>query len=439
MLPINIHTIDLTINKLGIVSLESATIQQIRALTTELEVASGEKFVRLELADPGLAPTQVGVSAECAALKRGVAGFYPKVEGVKTLKKAGSQFFKLFHNIDLEPKFIVPIAGSALGSFTLLLLLKQQSPGKDKVLIFGPAFPMHINQAKIVGLTPVIIDIDECRGANLAAALDQVLAANDIAAMIYSVPNNPSWLTLSLAELQIIGEAATRYGVTVIEDQSNCGMDFRTDYSVPGREPFIPTIARFTGNYTVLLSASKIFNYAGQRIGLVCISQQVYESQHESLRAIYNTDTFGDSYVYGLLGNVTAGTANSSQHALAAMLNAACDGAVDFIDGAREYDLRGALTKQAFIEVGFNLMYEKDDDGRQISNGLTFTVGYDGLTSGELQKQLLSFGISTLSLQPTGSKRNGVAVSVSSLATPDIFADLQKRLRLFKQQIDATD
>ncbi len=431
MLPIDINTIDLAANSLGIVSLESATIQQIRALTSELEKRSGETFVRLELGDPGLPPVEVGVRAECAALKRGVAGYYPKIEGVKTLKHAGSQFLKLFHNINLEPKFILPIAGSALGSFSLMLLLKHVAPTRQKILILGPAFPLHINQAKIVGYTPVIIDIDEVRGERLAEALETALAGDDVAAIIYSVPNNPSWLTLSLAELKIIGDAANRHQIIVIEDQANCGMDFRTDYSFPGREPYIPTVARYTPLYVMLLSASKIFSYAGERIGLVCISKDVYNLQSDALLSTYATNVLGDSYVYGLLGNITAGTANAAQFALTAMLDAACDGGIDFIDDAREYDLRSALAKQTFIEAGFNIIYKRDDDDRNISNGICFTIGYDNMTSVELQKNLLAFGISTLSLLPTGSKRYGVTVSVASLTSPDRFADMQNRLRLF--------
>ncbi len=430
MLPIDVNTINLTINKLGIVSLESATIQQVRALATALERTAGERFVHLELVDPGLAPAQVGISAECAALKRGVAGTYPPVEGVKTLKQAGSQFFKLFHNISLEPNYVIPVAGAAIGSFTLLLLLKQLMPRRKKVLIFGPAFPLHIKQAKIVGLTPVIIDIYDCRGDKLAARLDETLADNSVAAILFSIPNNPTWLNLSRRELQIIGKAATNHNIIVIEDQTNCGMDFRADYSVPGREPYIPTTAAYTNNYVVLFSASKIFNYAGQRVGLACISKHVYESQYKTLLPIYNTASFGDSYVYGMLANLTAGPANAAQYALTAMLDAACDGAVDFIDDAREFDLRCALTKQAFLENGFHFVYDKDDQN-PISNGLNFTVGYDDLTSSQLQIQLLRFGIATLSLSPTGSARNGVSVCVSSLASPDTFAELQKRLRLF--------
>jgi aspartate/methionine/tyrosine aminotransferase len=431
VLPINTNNINLALNKLGIVSLESATIQQIRVLVTELEQSSGEHFVHLELGDPGLAPLQVGVRAQSAALKRGVAGYYPKIEGVKTLKKAGSQFLKLFHNIDLEPQYFVPTAGSAFGSFSLLLLLKNLYPDKQKLLIFGPAFPLHINQAILLGFTPVIIDIDDYHGTKLADKINETLANNDVAGMIYSVPNNPSWLTLSLNELQIIGEIASQHSLIVIEDQSNCGMDFRTDYSVPGREPYIPTIARFTNLYAILLSASKIFSYAGERIGLVCLSPDAYNLPIDSMHDKFHTSNLGDSYIYALLGNVTAGTSNSAQHALTAMLDAACDGAVDFIDDAREYDLRCTLTKQAFLEVGFHFIYAKDDNDQTISNGLSFTVGFDDMSSAELQKNLLMFGISTLSLKPTGSSRNGVAVSVASLTSPDIFADLQNRLRLF--------
>jgi hypothetical protein len=52
----------------------------------------------------------------------------------------------------------------------------------------------------------------------------------------------------------------------VIEDLAYFGMDFRKDISKPGVPPYQPTIAKYTDNYILLISTSKVFSYAGQRI-----------------------------------------------------------------------------------------------------------------------------------------------------------------------------
>ena len=52
--------------------------------------------------------------------------------------------------------------------------------------------------------------------------------------ILYSNPNNPSWICLNEEELKIIGEISMKYDVTVIEDLAYFGMDFRKDLSNPG-------------------------------------------------------------------------------------------------------------------------------------------------------------------------------------------------------------
>lgn len=45
-------------------------------------------------------------------------------------------------------------------------------------------------------------------------------------------------------------------------------MDFRQDLSTPYQAPFQPSVAHYTDNYVLLISGSKAFSYAGQRIGV---------------------------------------------------------------------------------------------------------------------------------------------------------------------------
>jgi hypothetical protein len=244
------------------------------------------------------------------------------------------------------------------------------------------------------------------------------------------VPNNPAWTNFTEDELRMIGEAASANDVCVIEDQACFGMDFREDYSVPGKPPYVPTVAKYAEKYVVLLSASKIFNYSGQRVAVACISPNIFDAPSGVVQDLYEYPTLGECYVRGLLFNSTGGVTHSSQHAFAAMLNAACDGTLDFIDDAREYELRSTLAKQMFCDNGFHIVYD-NDLGRKISDGIYFTIGYENMPAEELQTQLFLYGISTNSLPLTGSSQPGVSVSVAALGQPDWFAMLELRLRAF--------
>ena len=67
----------------------------------------------------------------------------------------------------------------------------------------------------------------------LKEKLESYLKKGNISAVIYSNPNNPSWICLKDEELKIIGELATQYDVIVLEDLAYFAMDFRQDLSTP--------------------------------------------------------------------------------------------------------------------------------------------------------------------------------------------------------------
>lgn len=433
MLPIEEKDLQSVIDQLGIVDITTATIRQICSLAAALEQHSNTEFVHLEIGNPGLPAESVGVEAEIAALRSGVANKYPAIEGIKPLKEAASDFIKAFLDVNVPAKCIVPTVGSMQGSFTLQLLLKDRVPGKDTLLIFNPGFPAQRHQAKILGLEIADFDIYEHRGAALRDKLEEILSSGRITAMIYSNPNNPAWTNLTDEELQIIGEMATKYDVIVLEDLAYLGMDFRTYTGEPYKAPFIPTVAKYTDNYILLLSASKIFSYAGQRIALVCMSDKVYHTHYPSICDFFEMPNFGDCYVYGILYAASSGTSHSAQHALAAMMRAAVDGKLKFIDTCSDYAKRAERIKKIFTDNGFHIVYDLDVN-RPISDGFFFTIGYRDMTSEKLQRELIRHGISSISLPTTGSKQNGIRACVSNITLEETYKNLEDRLKAFNEE-----
>lgn len=430
MLPISEQHLNDIIRRLGITDVRTATIRQICALAAVLEKEAGETFIHLEIGNPGLPPSILGMSAERDALRDGIVNRYPNIAGIPELKKGGSEFVKAFLDLDIDPSCIVPTVGSMQGSFTMMLLLKQRIPGKDTMLFLHPGFPAQANQAKILGMETVSLDIFDCRGPKLREALEDVLSSGRVTGMIYSNPNNPAWTNFTEDELRIIGEMADKYDVIVMEDLAYMGMDFREYAGEPYKAPYVPTVGRYTENYILLISASKIFSYAGQRIAILCMSDSVYKRKYPYLEEFYEMPNFGEAYIFGILYTASSGTSHSSQFAMAAMLEAACKGELDFVSDSSEYARRGKKAKEIFEKHGFHIVYS-DDAGRPISDGFFFTAGYGDMTGDELQLGLLRHGVASISLPCTGSRQNGVRVCISVIGSDDDFETLDQRLKRF--------
>lgn len=433
MFPLSQELLDKTAADLGILDLSTATIRQIVALSEELEKEAGEEFIHLELGNPGLPASSVGVKAQTAALEKGVANTYPPIGGVPQLKKAGAKFVKAFIDIDVPENAVIPTVGSMQASFTLQLLLSQRLPGKDSILFFNPGFPAQRHQAKVLGIGIEQFDIYNYRGKALETKLDEMLSKGNITAILYSNPNNPSWINLTEEELEIVGRMATKHDVIVIEDHAYMGMDFRQDLGHPGRPPYVPTVGRYTDNYILLLSASKIFSYAGERIAVVAMSGPVYDREYEFYRDFYEMPKLGEAYMHGVLYTASSGASHAAQYALAAMMNAASEGRLNFVEETSEYGRRAEVMKNIFLDNGFHIVYDKDGS-RDISDGFFFTAGYGVLDGRTLQSEMARYGVSAITLSSTGSEQEGVRVCVSKVSSEKDFSILNQRLKAFKNE-----
>jgi len=407
-----------------------ASIREIKKLVDEIEKASGEKFVRMEMGVPGLPPTKIGVDAEIEALKKGVAAIYPDIYGITDLKTETSRFIKLFMDIDVSPEGCIPTGGSMMGSFAAFMTINKCDPEKDTSLLIDPGFPVHRQQLKVLGQNLESFDVYNHRGDKLQDKLESILSKENISCMLYSNPNNPSWICFTEKELKIIGDACNKYDVIAIEDLAYFAMDFRRDMSKPGVPPYQPTVAKYTDNYILTISSSKAFSYAGQRIGMMIISDELYDRSYPNLKNYYSKDLFGHSMIYGSIYSMSAGISHSAQYALAAIFKAANDGKLNFVEEVKEYGEKAKIMKKLFIDNGFKIVYDKDED-EPIADGFYFTFSYLGYTGEELLNELLYYGISAISLAITGSERlEGIRACVS-LVRRDQFKDLEFRLKKF--------
>ena len=420
------------VKELHIADLSKATIGEVLLVAQYLEKETGIPFIRMDQGSPGLPVNQLGVEAEKAALDRGVGSQYPAAAGVPELKYEASRFVKAFMNVDISPRACVPTVGSVAGSYGSFIACTQRTPGKNKVLFIDPGFPIQKSQLRIIGAEWVEFDIYNYRGEALREKLESMMAGGDIAAIVYSNPNNPAWICLEDAELKIIGELATKYDVIVMEDLAYFCMDFRTDMGHPFEPPYPPTVAHYTDNYILMLSSSKIFSYAGQRMALTCISDKLFDRQFPALAERYkDAGVFGQTLIASILYMITSGCTASTQYAYAEMLRLSTEGEINFVEDTREYARRAEKMKKIFADNGFHIIYDYDVT-KQVGDGFFFTIGYGDLSGGDLLKELLYYGVSSISLSTTGSDQQGVRACTSRMRD-DLYDVMAERMKAFNE------
>uniref|UniRef100_UPI00307AFD84 pyridoxal phosphate-dependent aminotransferase n=1 Tax=Phocaeicola coprophilus TaxID=387090 RepID=UPI00307AFD84 len=418
--------------EMKVADLQNATIGDILLVASRLEELTGIPFIRMDQGSPGLPANRIGIEAEKAALDKGLGAQYPAAAGVPELKEAASRFVKAFIDIDISPRACLPTTGSVAASFGAFIACTQRLRGNDKVLFIDPGFPIQKSQVRILGIRWKLFDIHDFRGQALRDKMEEYLKDGDIAAIVYSNPNNPAWICLEEEELKIIGELATKYDAVVMEDQAYFCMDFRHPFGRPYQAPFVPTVARYTDNYILMLSASKIFSYAGQRIALACVSDKLFDKQYPALAERYeDSGVFGPTFIASIMYMITSGCTATTQYGMAEMLNRSVDGTINFVEDTREYERRAARMKKIFTDNGFTIVYDHDVT-QPVGDGFFFTLGYPGMTGGELLCELMYYGVSSISLSTTGSEQQGVRACTSRMRE-ELYPILEERMKAFHE------
>lgn len=430
--PVDYKIVDKIIRDSGLKKVGDASIREIKKLVDQIEKGSGEKFVRMEMGIPGLPPSKIGIEAQKAALDSGVASIYPDIFGVASLKPEISKFVKNFMNVDVSPESCLPTVGSMQGSFAAFLTLNRMYADREGTLFIDPGFPVHKQQLAVMGQGWDSFDVYNYRGEKLREKLESYLSTGRFCSLLYSNPNNPSWICFTDTELQIIGELANKYNIIVIEDLAYFGMDFRKDYSKPGVPPYQPTVANYTDNFVLLISSSKVFSYAGERVGMMVLSDNLFNTTAPDLKRYYKSDNVGYAMIFGTLYALSSGTNHSSQYALAAILKAANAGEFNFVEYVSEYGEKAKIMKKMFLDNGFTIVYDMDED-KPIADGFYFTFAYPGMSGAELLGELLYYGISAITLDITGSERHEGIRACVSLVNRSQFPALEERLKKFNE------
>ena len=442
-IPLDKHIVDSICRQFGLRTfneLGTASIRQLAGVVRNIEQATGVEYVNMALGEPGLPADKIGIEAEHQALLNGCASHYPNIIGIPGVKKWGSEFVRAFINLPRPPECILPTVGAMQATFALNMMLTNLQPGKDTILFLDPCFPVQKMQSRVIGSRIDAFDIADFRGEKLRGELERHLKSGRIAGILFSNPNNPTWACLTDDELRTIGELATQYDAIVMEDLAYLNMDFRDpDRGHPYAEPYQPSVGHYTHNCVQIISCSKIFSYAGQRAAFVAIDpvlgKRIYPAMAERLQ---NSGELLQSFSYHFLYVLSSGVCHSVQHGMAAMLQAACEGRIRFVDNTREYARRAHRIKEILVKNGFHIVYDKDADGQEVGDGFFFTFGYKDWSGKKLVNKLIYYGVSAIALESTGAQREGMRGCASTIRE-DQYDVLDERLRKFNEDFSLYD
>lgn len=402
------------------------SIRQVNEIAGILSRVTQEEVVDLSLGDPGLKTPDVVVEAEIEALKNGAGARYPKFEGINPLREAGAEFFTAFSNIYVEPGQVFSTNGAIQGISLMIETLLSRDNEKKAVLI-NPDFSVTRAMLKSKGVEFRETSEKGLRGEELISSLDELLEPGDVKVLYVSNPRNPSGEVLTRDEIEGIGSLLNKYDIAAFEDLAYFLMDHNTDYLNPWSQPY-PTLLFGNAPYVIaVISASKIFSYAGARQAICIVTKDLLgaKDKNEFFRDLFSLDLF----------HQTAGTNHPAQYGFAAGMKKATQkrDVSDLRYVRDEYGRRKQVARGLFEVAGFETLYlRKDEKG----GGFYFCVQHPSINDG-LKQIILGMcnGFVLTPLSIFGGIKEGSRVSVLQLDEKSQEL-LEDRLTQFKGSLD---
>lgn len=409
------------------IDLSRCGLEELWALINLVERETGAKFLRMDFGVPGLRPASLALTAQTDALIGSVIpSQYPPSDGVPRLKDAASRFLNGFLAVEAPPECCLPTCGATQGAFIAQAVAARRYKNMSEILFLEPGYPPMKAQARFLGLKSIGIDLYDHRGDRLIDAIESTVREKGaIGTISWSSPNNPTWNVLTEEELKGIARICNRWDIVAIEDAAYFGMGTRTQ-----GERQSMSVARFTDNYFLLLSASKMLSYAGERIGVLATSRQMMRRRYDGLEPAFGTKEVGAALKRTIF-NLTAGAPHSAQYAVAALLEALNAGEYDLEHSLVVYSQRAKEIKRTLIDNGFYLIYESAERSTS-GDGFYFTFGYPGFDAMRLFKELLYYGVTALPLQLFGSSRSDGLRGCVALIDQQNLRSLAERIARFR-------
>jgi aspartate aminotransferase len=236
-------------------SLTLAITAKARALRLE-----GRDVIGLGAGEPDFNTPQHILEAAKQAMDAGHTKYTPSA-GIPELKKAIVEKLKRDNGLSYEPAQITVTVGAKHALYNLFQAILDEG---DEVIIPAPYWVSYIEQVKLAGGTPVVINGKEEN--NFKITPDQLNAAitDRTKAVLINSPSNPTGMVYTEAELRALGEICVKHDLLVISDEIYEHLLYDDDVKHVSIASLSPELYERT---VIINGVSKTYSMTGWRIG----------------------------------------------------------------------------------------------------------------------------------------------------------------------------
>lgn len=244
--------------------------------------ASGRDIIDLTLGQPDFTTPESITIAAMTAIQNGKASFYTQSSGLPELKQAVADYWQRFYGYTPRSQEILVTTGA---KFALYSFFQSVLDAGDEVLIPAPCWVSYVDQVKMSGGKPIIIQTTQEH--DFKVTLEQLEAARTEKSkvLLLNSPSNPTGMIYTAEELRAIGEWAVAHDLLILADD----IYHRLVYN-GATFTAISTLSDAIRAHTIVINGvSKTFSMTGWRIGLAV----------------------GDSEIIAAMGKITSQTTSN--------------------------------------------------------------------------------------------------------------------------------
>lgn len=241
----------------------------ITALANALK-QQGQNVVGLGAGEPDFnTPEHILIAAK-EAMDKGYTK-YTASGGIKELKDAIVNKFVKENGLTYSSKQVMVSVGGKEGLYDLFQV--TINPG-DEVIIPAPYWVSYIEQVKLAGGIPVIVEGTPENHLKITARQLEDAITNRTKAVIINSPSNPTGMIYSDEELKELGKVAVKHNLLIVSDEIY-------EHLIYDGKPHVSIAAladEFYQRTVIVTGVSKTYAMTGWRIGFVAGPTEVIQA-----------------------------------------------------------------------------------------------------------------------------------------------------------------
>ncbi len=233
--------------------------------------SNGKKIIRLDTIETNVKTPQNIKDIAIKAIQDNQTK-YTTYSGIIELKETVCHMLRKKYNLQYNPQIDCLIScGSKHALFNSIFSLLNTG---DETIILAPYWETYIEQVKIAGGIPVIVNTQEENNFEPTKKELLEVISPKTKIIIINSPSNPTGRVYKKKTLEMIADVANEKNLFIISDETMANFTYGNNKHIP-----IATISQDAFNRTFTIgSTSKDYSMSGFRIGFICGNNKVIKT-----------------------------------------------------------------------------------------------------------------------------------------------------------------